>query len=290
MIPKDLLKWWLDNQDEGPTLEYKERIYLETEGDKAQFVKDILSLANSGVKSHLVIGIQDGTKKLLGIEQSFKSEQLNEILKNKCDPALTVEYDEMNIHGFQIGVIEIQGYNPPYLVSVHDTYGGKLTDNPRKFTICRGTIYIRRHNQVEGACRADLERIYMAKLPHPYLEVEHKVISKKLKGNNSDVLINFTVRNLGNAPAYNVFLSIEFKNAISVKPLSDVWTDNTDVNHGIPSVCSVSGFPLIPQAFSTLDSLQIEIDKELKQIEAKITLAAINMLGILLKDPYKIAV
>jgi len=291
MIPKELLKWMIDKQDESPTLEYKERIYLETKGDKAQFIKDILSLANSGVKSYLIIGIQDGTKKLLGIKESFKSEQLNEILKTKCDPALTVEYGEKDIDDFKIGVIEIQGYNPPYLVSVHDTYGGELTDNPRKkFTICRGTVYIRRHNQVDGACRADVDRIYMAKSPQPYLEIGHVVISKTLNGNKTNLQIGFQIHNRGDAPAYNAFLSVIFKNAIIVKPPSKMWTDFTSFNNGIPSVCSVSGFPIIPQAISTIDSLNIEIDKDIKQVEARITLAAINMLGVLLKDPYKIAV
>lgn len=290
MISIDLLKWMIDKQDESPTLEYKERLHLDTDGDKAQFVKDILSLANSGAITYLILGLEDGTKKLKGITESFKSEQLNEILKNKCDPAITVEYDEKDVYRYKIGVIEIHGVNPPYFVSVHDKLGGKLTENPNKeCTISRGTVYIRRHNQNEGACRADVDRLFMAKLPQPYLQMTHTIKSKKFKEKVNNVELNFHVRNLGNAPAYYVFLWVIFKNALRIKPSPIGWTDNTSSNNGIPSASTVSDFPIIPQFISNIPSLNIEVDENVKELDAKITLAAINMNGVILLDPYKIA-
>ena len=91
MININKIKQIIETEDEGPTLDYKEDLVLNTDGDKAQFVKDILSLANSGQPAHIIIGIEDGTKKLVGLKKNHKAEQLNQILKDKCDPALSIE-------------------------------------------------------------------------------------------------------------------------------------------------------------------------------------------------------
>ena len=159
MINKRQVQKIIEKEDEGPTLDYKEYLTLQTDGDKAQFVKDVLSLANSGQTAHIIIGVEDGTRKPVGIKTIYKAEQLNDILKNKCGPPLTVEYSEKNIMGYNVGVIEFNGENPPYIVSVGDRFGGTLSSNPQKsFYICRGTVFVRNFNKNEGASRADLDK------------------------------------------------------------------------------------------------------------------------------------
>lgn len=60
-------------------------------------MKDVLALANSPGIADLIIGIEDGTCKPVGIKTSHTPEKLNQILKDKCDPPLRVEYAEKEI-------------------------------------------------------------------------------------------------------------------------------------------------------------------------------------------------
>ena len=92
----------IEEEEEGPSLDYKEGIVLQTDVNRAGFVKDVISLANSGEKAHIIIGVEDGTRKLVGMENSFKVENLNQILTDKADPPLRIEYKEIIIMGHRV--------------------------------------------------------------------------------------------------------------------------------------------------------------------------------------------
>ena len=83
--------------EESPTLDYKEDLPLGTDGDKAALVKDIISLANSGEVAHILLGVEDKTGRLVGFKTHHTAEQINQILKDKCDPPISVEYMEKKI-------------------------------------------------------------------------------------------------------------------------------------------------------------------------------------------------
>jgi len=91
MITKAKIIRIIKEEDEGPELDYKEDLVLEGDGDKAQFVKDVLALANSGGETQIITGVEDEARKLIGIKTSHTPEQLNEILKDRCDPPLRIE-------------------------------------------------------------------------------------------------------------------------------------------------------------------------------------------------------
>ena len=62
--------------EEGPKLDFKERIDIATESGKKELSKDIIAMANSqGGRGYLIIGVQDKTKKILGIESKKYSEE-----------------------------------------------------------------------------------------------------------------------------------------------------------------------------------------------------------------------
>ena len=116
MITEAEIMELINEAEESPTLDYKQDLPLQTSGDKAEFVKDVIALANSGEKAHILVGVEDGTGKPVGSKTRRTAEQMNQILKDKCDPPISVEYVERNILGYTIGVIEIKGENPPYVV------------------------------------------------------------------------------------------------------------------------------------------------------------------------------
>lgn len=86
-------------QDEGPKLDFKEKIDIDTESGKKELAKDIIALANSpGGRGYLVIGVQDKTKRIVGLyERKYKEETIQQIISLRSDPPLTlrVEYVDM---------------------------------------------------------------------------------------------------------------------------------------------------------------------------------------------------
>ena len=130
MISENEIIELIKRAEEGPTLDYKEDLLLAKDGDKAEFVKDVIALANNGEIAHIITGVEDGTGRPVGLKTHHTVEQINQILKDKCDPPISVEYIEKNILGYDIGVIEVKGENPPYIVSVLDKFGGLLSSKP----------------------------------------------------------------------------------------------------------------------------------------------------------------
>lgn len=269
MINNKELMRIIEDEEEGTTLDYKEVLKISTEGEKANFIKDIVSLANSGEISHIIIGVEDGTRKPIGIKSRYKLETFNQILKDKIDPPLRIDYKEKEILHCLIGVIEINGSNAPYIISVPDRYG----------SICRGTVYVRNLNMNEGAVRADLDRIYGRKKPlvleaDVYLSSE---VSTKDKGDFVDVDINFYLMNTGDALATDAVVFLEFENIKSIVSCGRGWTDETRLNKGRPCVSAMKLFPLITGVRYNINGCVVQVEKDTKVINTGVAIGASNM-------------
>lgn len=261
----------ISEEEEGTTLDYKEELRISTEGEKANFVKDIVSLANSGETSRIIIGIEDGTRKPLGIKSSHKLETLNQILKDKTDPPIRIDYRERITLGCLVGVIEIDGNNAPYVISVPDRFGG----------ICRGTIYVRNMNINEGAVRADIDRIYGRMKPITLESDVHmsSEVSAKSVGNSIEVDINFFLHNIGDALATDTIVRIDFRNIKEIVTCHDNWTNDTELNEGSPciSLGSVGGRPLVKGLKYQAHGCVVRVEKEIEAIIADVIIGASNM-------------
>jgi hypothetical protein len=279
MIGIDRIKQIIENEDEGPILDYKEDLILETDGDKAQFVKDVLSLANSGQTAHIIIGVEDGTRKLVGIKTTHKSEQLNDILKVKCDPPLTVEYVEKTILGHTVGVIEISGENPPYIVAVPDKYGGHLSSDPKKaFFIERGMVFVRKYNMNAGASRADLDKMFKVKYVtlQADLELTPEVTFKPSDG-LTEANIKFLLVNRGDVVATDIYVLMQFKNVKKIAQCIGDWADISDINDGIPTIQLAYKTPVIRPIIMRCGGVVVKVDSGVSEIEARVIMGATNM-------------
>jgi hypothetical protein len=266
--------------EEGPLLDYKEDLPLQTAGDKAGFVKDVIALANSGEKAHMVIGVEDGTGRPVGFKTPRTAEQMNQILKDKCDPPISVEYIERNILGYKIGVIEIKGENPPYVVSVPDKFGGSLSTNPQKrFYIERGTAFIRNYNINEGAKRADLDKIYN-KIKYialqADLELTHEVTFKPSDG-LTEADIEFWLINRGDVVATDIYVMMQFKNVKKIAQCTRHCEDISDINDGIPTIQLVYKIPVIRTIRMRCGGVVVKVDSGVSEIEAEVIIGATNM-------------
>lgn len=269
----------IQEAEESPTLDYKEDLHLETDADKAEFVKDVLALANSGELAHLIVGVEDGTGKPVGLKTSHTVEQLNQILKDKCDPPISVEYIEKDILKYKIGVIEFKGENPPYIVSVTDKFGGPLSSDSKKFFfIHRGTIFVRNYNMNEGARRADVDKMYKVKYVtlQSDLHLSHESSVEKLK-DTTKVTLKFFLRNSGEVVSYSSYIWIQFNNIEKILERKGEWTDISHYNNDIPTAQFLATIPVIPEVRFHAGELVVEVRNEVDSMEADLILAAPNM-------------
>ena len=72
-------------KQEGPKLDFKMRLDIKTESGKKELAKDIIAIANSqGGRGHLVIGIEDKTKRVVGINHDeYCEERIQQMQKQK---------------------------------------------------------------------------------------------------------------------------------------------------------------------------------------------------------------
>ena len=291
MISKNEIIELIEKAEEGPTLDYKEDLHLETDGDKAEFVKDVISLANSGELAHIIVGVEDGTGKPVGLRTTHDTAQLNQILKDKCDPPISVEYIEKDIFKYKIGVIEFKGENPPYIVSVPDKFGGSLSSNPKKpFFIHRGTIFIRNYNMNEGARRADVDTIYGRKQYvslQADLQLSNEIEVKSTDGTQT-VKVTLFLENIGEIIATNTNVLMQFKNVRKIVECTQDCKDLSAVNNNIPIMGIYPGLPILRPIRHHCGSVTVEVEKDIQQIETKVIIGALNMRTK--EGPYSIAI
>lgn len=104
-------------QNEGPKLDFKEKLDLSTESGKKELAKDVLAITNTqGGRGHILIGIQDKTKAVLGVEDDdYFEERIQQVLSLRCDPPVTVRAEQVAYEGKQLVLITIfRSFNKPH--------------------------------------------------------------------------------------------------------------------------------------------------------------------------------
>lgn len=262
MITEDELRGLVELKREGLTLDYKQDLNLGSEPENAEFIKDTLALANSGLTAYIVTGIQDRTWEPVGITKSHSQVRLNQILQNRTDPPISVEYAEIELNGHKHGVVKILGENPPYLVMVKDSYGG----------IQRGTVFIRNVDMNEGARRVDLDKLY-SKVD---LRLSHEVKERKVADDSTEVNIEFILRNVGHVSGTFVRATVQFNNIEQIVRRTGHWQDISQLRKNAPTIQMDENIVHLNEVLHC-DGAAVKVSKGVKQIEAYITLYAMNM-------------
>jgi hypothetical protein len=262
VITEDELRGLAELKREGPTLDYKQDLNLGSEPENAEFIKDTLALANSGRTAYIVTGIRDRTWEPVGITKSYSQVQLNQILQNRTDPPISVEYAEIELNGHKHGVVKILGKNPPYLVMVKDSYGG----------IQRGTVFTRNVDMNEGARRADLDQMY-GKVD---LRLSHEVKERKVTEDSTEVNIEFVLRNVGHVSGAFVRVTVRFNNIRQIVKRTGAWEDISYLRKNVPTIQMDENIVHLNEVLHC-DGAVVQVSKGVKQIEAYVTLYAMNM-------------
>jgi predicted HTH transcriptional regulator len=128
-------------REEGPKLDFKATLHLNTEGEKKELTKDVIAIANSrGGRGYILYGVEDKTKRLLGIEPGdFHEEQIQQIIYNRSDPPVPVTVDFQEFQGVLLAVITIfKSHHAPH----------QMLQN--------GAFYIRRGSTTDIARRSEI--------------------------------------------------------------------------------------------------------------------------------------
>ena len=155
MIPTQMkfeaiLKRLREEQTESHTVDGKEYLSLQTEGDRAYFIRHVAALANNIEPSYLIIGVRDRTWDSIGLDEysplrnvDATQQRMNQTLANKLDPKLSVRYRTYEVNGTMYGLVAPQSTQGPYIVAIEDRkYGGDRNQASQSY-IYRGAIYVR---------------------------------------------------------------------------------------------------------------------------------------------------
>lgn len=142
-------------EGENKVVEFKRQLSLTSAKEKAEFIKDIIALANSSPDAaYLLIGIDDD-KYVVGIDQLFE-EQIQYIAHTYVTPpvdlrCLLVPITAPNLP--TVGVIAIKATSKPHKVA-------RATDKLEK-----DEVFVRRGSVVLKASPEDIIRMYTTPLP-----------------------------------------------------------------------------------------------------------------------------
>lgn len=97
------------SREEGPKLDFKVKLILDTESTKKELAKDICAIANSkGGRGYMLFGIEDKTKRIIGISKDdFNEEKIQQIVSTRIEPPVPVSADLVVIDKKLIGILTI---------------------------------------------------------------------------------------------------------------------------------------------------------------------------------------
>ncbi|MCK8061013.1 MULTISPECIES: RNA-binding domain-containing protein [unclassified Fusibacter] len=161
---------------EGPKLDFKMCLSLTTEGHKKELTKDVIAIANSpGGRGHLIIGIEDKTKRIIGVDPAdYPEEKIQQIVLNRCDPPITIRVETVPIDKvYVIAITVFKSHNKPHQMRQTGAFyirRGSTTDFARRDEIASmmqhaGLFY----NELIPVLNARIEHLDLDKV-NAYLE------------------------------------------------------------------------------------------------------------------------
>ncbi|WP_461207086.1 AlbA family DNA-binding domain-containing protein [Clostridium sp. DL1XJH146] len=125
-------------QQENIKLDFKLKLDLSTESGRKEFAKDVCAIANSpGGRGYLIIGIEDKTKKVVGINvNDYTEEQVQQIVSSRIEPPIPIKIETIIYYGQNVSIITIYSSDQrPHQVRETGAFyirRGSTTDTMRK--------------------------------------------------------------------------------------------------------------------------------------------------------------
>jgi hypothetical protein len=141
------------SEGESSHLDYKRDQYgLADIGEKAEFIKDILAMANASrpVAAHILIGVEHRPGKpasVKGVSPHLDDATLQQLVNGKTNRPITFSYSEFPVDAITVGVIEIPVQRRPFFLK---SRFGKLD---------AGKVYVRRGSSTDIADPDEIHRM-----------------------------------------------------------------------------------------------------------------------------------
>lgn len=103
--------------DEKYNLELKEQVNFD---EPKKYLKAVSSFANGYDIGYIIFGIEDGTKKIVGVKDIKKSyEEVSNRIKTRIDPSIIPTVDTVDVEGKKLIVVKVipGGHTPYYYVN-----------------------------------------------------------------------------------------------------------------------------------------------------------------------------
>jgi hypothetical protein len=143
--------------EEGSNLDFKREIDLDSKRGKADFLVEVLGLANASRKpSYLVIGIEDKTRKAIGIPDEITEERIQKFLADHCRPPIHCIFEVLPYKRKRIGVLTILGESRPYVVKGEVGY---QDEKGKQHKITDKDIFVRRGSTGDAATPDEIKEM-----------------------------------------------------------------------------------------------------------------------------------
>jgi hypothetical protein len=145
---------------ETTSVDFKRELGLDTASQKAEFVKDIIGLANTQASGRrwMIIGFDDKTREHHGPpDPRVTQNRIEQILGDYVKPFVDVRYEVVDYRASKVGVLEVlrDAGKLPYTVA--KSLGDKATGDKKR--IEEGQIFVRHGSQTEALTPAELDAI-----------------------------------------------------------------------------------------------------------------------------------
>ncbi len=146
----DLVAEW-----ETTSVDFKRELSLDTMDQKAEFVKDILSLVNTKASGRrwLIIGFDDRSRAYFGPPDSrIAQDRIEQLIARYIEPSVDVRYEVVDYRAGRVGKLEVvrDPKKLPYRVKEQMNRGN------RKAPLMPGDLFVRHGSQVEKPTDAEL--------------------------------------------------------------------------------------------------------------------------------------
>ncbi|MEP0806968.1 MAG: putative DNA binding domain-containing protein [Chloroflexota bacterium] len=130
-------------QNESASLEFKRELDLTSNAGKAKLLREILSLANSlNERAYLIIGVDDETRRPVGLKHPISEEQIQQIVQGWCRPPIELQVEVQEYHDRQLCIITVISSRPPHTTKKDfsaDENGGKISLREKEVYVRRGS-------------------------------------------------------------------------------------------------------------------------------------------------------
>src|SRR6266487_937336 len=140
---------------ETTSVDFKRELHLDTADEKAEFIKDVLSLANTKASGRhwLIIGFENNSHVYYGSpDQRLNQDRFEQVLSMYTTPFVDVQYEVVDYREGSVGMLEVLREPRKLPYSVASSTG----DRKR---IEQGDIFVRHGSQVERPTSLELQAL-----------------------------------------------------------------------------------------------------------------------------------